>query len=58
MSGGNRQMRPLNAVPTLWDPEAIDTSHLGFRLIQKIATIHNLAENVSAAPQAVSLYHS
>jgi len=36
----NRQMRPSNAVRTVWDAEAIDTSHLGFRPIQKIATIH------------------
>src|SRR5215468_3337493 len=28
----NRQMRPSNAVRTVWDAEAIDTSHLGFRL--------------------------
>jgi hypothetical protein len=40
MSGENRQMRPSNAVRTVWDAEAIDTSHLGFRPIQKIATIH------------------
>ena len=33
-------MRPSNAVRTVWDAEAIDTSHIGFRLIQKIATIH------------------
>src|SRR5262249_59693137 len=33
-------MRPSNAVRTVWDAEAIDTSHLGFRPIQKIATIH------------------
>ena len=33
-------MRPYNAVRTVWDAEAIDTSHLGFRPIQKIATIH------------------
>jgi len=32
--------RPTNAVRTVWDAEAIDTSHIGFRLIQKIATIH------------------
>src|SRR5262249_53685524 len=36
----NRQMRPSNAVRTVCDAEAIDTSHLGFRPIQKIATIH------------------
>src|SRR5262249_16450475 len=36
----NRQMRPSNAVRTVWDAEAIDISHLGFRPIQKIATIH------------------
>ena len=35
-----RQMRPSNAVRTVWDAEAIDTSHLGFRPIQKIVTIH------------------
>jgi hypothetical protein len=28
MSGENRQMRPSNAVRTVWDAEAIDTSHL------------------------------
>jgi hypothetical protein len=33
-------MRPSNAVRTVWDAEAIDISHLGFRPIQKIATIH------------------
>jgi len=33
-------MRPSNAVRTVWDAEAIDTSHIGFRPIQKIATIH------------------
>jgi hypothetical protein len=33
----NRQMRPSNAVRTVCDAEAIDTSHLGFRPIQKIA---------------------
>ena len=33
-------MRPSNAVRTVWDAEAIDTSHLDFRPIQKIATIH------------------
>src|SRR5262249_27021200 len=36
----NRQMRPSNAARTVWDAEAIDSSHLGFRPIQKIATIH------------------
>src|SRR5262249_12973522 len=40
MSGKIGQMRPSNAVRTVWDAEAIDTSHLGFRPIQKIATIH------------------
>src|SRR5262249_50101914 len=29
-----------NAVRTVWNAEAIDISHLGFRPIQKIATIH------------------
>src|SRR5262245_11964600 len=29
-----------NAVRTVWNAGAIDTSHLGFRPIQKIATIH------------------
>jgi len=33
-------MRPSHAVRTVWDAEAIDTSHLGFRPIQKIATIY------------------
>ena len=33
-------MKPSNAVRTVWHAEAIDTSHLGFRSIQKIATIH------------------
>lgn len=33
-------MRPSNAVWTVWDAEVIDTSHLGFRPIHKIATIH------------------
>jgi hypothetical protein len=33
-------MRPSNAVRTVWDAEAIDTSHLGFRPIQKIVTLH------------------
>jgi hypothetical protein len=33
-------MRLSNAVQTVWDAEAIDTSHLGFPPIQKIATIH------------------
>src|SRR5262249_16535919 len=36
----NRQMRPSNPLPAVWDAEAIDTSHLGFWPIQKIATIH------------------
>ncbi len=34
------QMRPSNAVRTVWNAGAIDTSHLRFRPIQKIATIH------------------
>jgi hypothetical protein len=29
-------MRLSNAVRTVWDAEAIDTSHLGFRPIQKL----------------------
>jgi hypothetical protein len=33
-------MRPSNAVRTVRDAETIDTPHLGFRSIQKIATIH------------------
>ena len=33
-------MRPSNAVRTVWNAGTIDTSHLGFRPIQKIATIH------------------
>jgi len=33
-------MRPSHTVRTVWDAEAIDTSQLGFRPIQKIATIH------------------
>jgi hypothetical protein len=33
-------MRPSNTVRTVWNAVAIDTSHLGFRPIQKIATIH------------------
>jgi hypothetical protein len=33
-------MRPTNAVRTVWDAEAIDTPHIGFRPNQKIATIH------------------
>src|SRR5262249_43475577 len=33
-------MRPSNAVRTVWNAGAIDTLHLGFRPIQKIATIH------------------
>jgi len=33
-------MRPSNAVRTVWNAGAVDTLHLGFRPIQKIATIH------------------
>jgi hypothetical protein len=33
-------MRPSNAVRAGWDAEAIDTSYIGFRPTQKIATIH------------------
>jgi len=29
-------MRPSNAVRTVWDAEAIDTSHLGFRPSRKL----------------------
>ena len=32
----NRQMRPSNAVRTVWDAEAIDTSHLGLRPSRKL----------------------
>jgi hypothetical protein len=46
----NRQMRPSNAVRTVWDAEAIDTSHLGFRPIQKIATIHSSSGFIRRIP--------
>src|SRR6516162_1203832 len=32
----NRQMRPSNAVRTVWDAEAIDTSHISFRPSRKL----------------------
>ena len=43
-------MRPSNAVRTVWDAEAIDTSHLGFRPIQKIATNHASSGFIRAIP--------
>jgi hypothetical protein len=55
MSGKNRQMRPSNAVRTVWDAEAIDTSHLGFRPIQKIATIHASSGFIRGNPDSVLL---
>ena len=48
-------MRPSNAVRTVWDAEAIDTSHLGFRPIQKIATIHASSEFIRGIPNESSL---
>jgi len=47
----NRQMRPSNAVRTVWDAKAIDTSHLGFRSIQKIATIHATSAFIRGIPK-------
>jgi hypothetical protein len=46
-------MRPSNAVRTVWDAEAIDTSHLGFRPIQKIATIHASSGFIRGIPDLV-----
>ena len=43
-------MRPSNAVRTVWDAEAIDTSHLGFRPIQKIATVHASSGFIRGTP--------
>jgi hypothetical protein len=54
MSRGNRQMRPSNAVRTVWDAEAIDTSHLGFRPIQKIATVHASSGFIRGIPIQLS----
>src|SRR6516162_1048621 len=51
----NRQMRPSNAVRTVWDAEAIDTSHLGFRPIQKIATIHASSGFIRGIPNNIVL---
>src|SRR5262249_25485616 len=39
-------------VRTVWDAEAIDTSHLGFRPIQKIATIHASSGFIRGIPNA------
>jgi len=50
MSGKNRQMRPSNAVRTVWDAEATDTSHLGFRPIVRIATIHASSGFIQGIP--------
>src|SRR5262245_51293255 len=47
---GNRQMIPSNAVRTVWDAGAVDTLHLGFRPIQKIATIHASSEFIRGIP--------
>src|SRR5215471_9295163 len=46
-------MRPSNAVRTFWDAEAIDTSHLDFRPIQKIATIHASSGFIWEIPAAL-----
>jgi hypothetical protein len=46
----NRQMRPSNAVRTVRDAETIDTPHLGFRSIQKIATIHATSGFIRGIP--------
>src|SRR6516225_3692604 len=43
-------MRPSNAVRTVWNAGAIDTSHLGFRPIQKIATIHASSRFIRGIP--------
>ena len=48
-------MRPSNAVRTVWDAEAIDTSHLGFRPIQKIATIHASSGFIRGIPNNIVL---
>ena len=58
MSGENRQMRPSNAVRTVWDAEAIDTSHLGFRPIQKIATIHASSGFIRGIPNTMRTFSS
>src|SRR5262249_4815859 len=50
----NRQMRPSNAARTVWDAEAIDSSHLGFRPIQKIATIHASSGFIRGIPIKMS----
>jgi hypothetical protein len=47
---GKRQMRPSNAVRTVWDAEAIGTSHPGFGPIQKIATIHASSAFIRGIP--------
>ena len=39
-----------NAVRTVWNAGAIDTSHLGFRPIQKIATIHSSSGFIRGIP--------
>src|SRR5262249_58578496 len=44
-----------NAVRTVWDAEAIDTSHLGFRPIQKIATIHASSGFIWGIP--IQMFH-
>src|SRR5262245_48469894 len=46
---------PSNAVRTVWDAEAIDTSHLGFRPIQKIATIHASSGFIRGIPNNIVL---
>ena len=42
--------QPANAVRTVWNAGAIDTSHLGFRPIQKIATIHASSRFIRGIP--------
>jgi len=49
----NRQMRPSNAVRTVWNGGAIGTSHPGFRPIQKIATIDASSAFIRGMPNDV-----
>jgi hypothetical protein len=48
-------MRPFNAVRTVWDAEAIDTSQLGFRPMQKIATIHASSGFIRGIPKGYKI---
>ena len=43
-------MRPSNAVRTVWNAGAIDTSHLGFR----IATIHASSGFIRGIPTKIA----